>query len=132
MIKQPIRKGMNRDEEETVDNRACGTKTFKIRPKGTSIVKLTKARKAVKVKWKKQSKKMSKSHITGYQICLATNSKFTKGRKTVTVKGYTKKSKKVKGLKAKKKYYVKVRTYKRISGTNYYSPWSKVKTVKTR
>jgi len=24
MIKQPIRKGMNRDEEETVDNRACG------------------------------------------------------------------------------------------------------------
>ena len=73
---------------------------------------------------------MSKSHITGYQICLATNSKFTKGRKTVTVKGYTKKSKKVKGLKAKKKYYVKVRTYKRISGTNYYSPWSKVKTVK--
>ena len=72
------------------------TKTFKINPKGTSIAKLKKAKKAVAVKWKRQSKKMSKSRITGYQIQLATNKKFTKGKKTVTVKGYKKVSKKVK------------------------------------
>ena len=75
---------------------------------------------------------MSKSRITGYQIQLATNSKFTKGKKTVTVKGYKKVSKKVTKLKGKKKYYVRVRTYKTVSGVKYYSPWSKIKTVKTR
>ena len=76
--------------------------------------------------------KMSKSRITGYQIQLATNSKFTKGKKTVTVKGYKKVSKKVTKLKGKKKYYVRVRTYKTVSGVKYYAPWSKSKTVKTR
>lgn len=108
------------------------TKTFKIRPKGTSIAGLNKARKAVKVKWKKQAKKMSGSRITGYQIQLATNSKFTKNKRAVTVRGYSKVSRKVKGLKAKRKYYVRVRTYKIVKGVKYYSSWSKVRTVKTR
>ena len=107
-------------------------KTFKIVPKGTSIKKLKNYRKAVKVKWKKQKTKMSKSRITGYQIVLATNSKFTKNKKTITVKGYNKNSKEVKNLKGGKKYYVKIRTYKTVSGINYYSPWSKVKIVKTK
>ena len=107
------------------------TKTFKINPKGTSVAKLTKAKKAVTVKWKKQASKMSASRVTGYQVQVATNKAFTKGKKTVTVKGYSKVSKKVTGLKAKKKYYVRVRTFKTVSGTKYYSPWSKAKTVKT-
>ena len=77
-------------------------------------------------------KKMSSSRITGYQIQLATNKKFTKNKKTVIVKGYKKVSKKVKKLKAKKKYYVKICTYKTVSGKKYYSPWSKVKTVRTK
>ena len=75
---------------------------------------------------------MSKSRITGYQIQLATNKKFTKGKKTVTVNGYRKTSKKVTKLKGGRKYYVKIRTYKKVSGTKYYSPWSKVKTVTTK
>ena len=106
--------------------------TYKINPKGTSIKKLKRAKKAIKVKWKKQSAKMSKSRITGYQIQVATNKKFTKNKKTVTVKGYKKTSKKIKKLKGKKKYYVHVRTFKTIKGVKYYSPWSKTKTVKTR
>ena len=108
------------------------TKTFKICPKSTSIVRLTKTGKAVKVRWKKQSKKMSGSRITGYQVWLATNKKFTKNKKTVTIKGYAKVSKKIKGLKAKKKYYVKMRTYKMIGGVKYYSTWSKKKTFNMR
>ena len=75
---------------------------------------------------------MSKSRITGYQIQLATDSKFTKNKKTVNVKGYKKVSKKVKKLKAKKKYYIRVRTYKTVSGTKCYSDWSKVKVIKTK
>ena len=67
---------------------------YKINPKGTSITKLEKAKKAVSVKWKKQSARMSKSRITGYQIQLATNKKFTRNKKTVNVKGYKTVSKK--------------------------------------
>ena len=106
--------------------------TFKINPKGTSLKILTKASKAATIKWKKQASKMSTSRITGYQIQLATNSKFTKNKKTVTVKGYSKTSKKVTKLKGGKKYYVKIRTYKTVGGIKYYSPWSKVKTVTTK
>ena len=38
----------------------------------------------------------------------------------------------IKKLKAKKKYYVRIRTYKTVSGGKYYSEWSKVKTVTTK
>ena len=105
---------------------------FKINPKGMSLSKVTKAKKAVTVKWKKQSAKMSKSRISGYQILLATNSKFTKNKKIVTVKGYKKTSRKITKLKGGKKYYVKIRTYKIVGGKKYYSPWSKAKTVRTK
>lgn len=106
--------------------------TFKIIPKGTSLKSLKKARRAVTVKWKKQTSKIAKSHITGYQIQLATNKKFTKNRKTVTVKGYKKTSKKVTKLKGGRKYYVRIRTYKTVDGKKYYSKWSGAKTVKTK
>lgn len=49
-----------------------------------------------------------------------------------TVKGYASTSKIVTGLKAGKKYYIKVRTYKIVKGVKYYSPWSRVGTVMTR
>ena len=97
-----------------------------------SLRTLKKAKKAITVKWKKQSAKMAKSRITGYQIQLATDKKFTKNRKTVNVKGYKKVSKKVKKLKTRKKYYIRVRTYKTVSGIKYYSGWSKVKAIKTK
>lgn len=111
-----------------------GSKTvkFKINPKGTSIKKLVKGSKLIKASWTKQDSLMSTSRIGGYQIKLATNSKFTKNKKTVNVKGYSKASKKVTKLLGGKKYYVKIRTYKKVNGTTYYSKWSKVKTVVTK
>jgi len=57
---------------------------------------------------------------------------FNSGRVTKTVKGYSKTSAKKTSLKAKKKYYVQVRTYKSVNGTRYYSSWSKTKSVKTK
>lgn len=106
------------------------TKTFKINPKGTSISKIAAAKKGFKVYWKKQS-----SQVTGYQIQYATNSKFSKAKtKTVNKNSYT--SKNVSKLSAKKRYYVRVRTYKtvKINGknTNIYSKWSKAKSVTTK
>ena len=106
--------------------------TYKINPKGTKLKKPKKAKKAITVKWKKQSAKMAKSRISGYQIQLATDKKFTKNKKTVNVKGYKRASKKIKKLKGGKKYYIRIRTYKTLKGTKYYSKWSKVKRIKTK
>ncbi len=111
-----------------------GTKklTYTINPKGASIKTPAKAKKAITVKWAKQSAKMSKARITGYQIQYSTNSKFKSGNKTATVKGYKKTSKKISNLKAKTTYYVRVRTYMKTGGKTYYSGWSKTKSVKTK
>ncbi len=115
-----------------------GTKTavFKIVPKGTSVSKLVKAKKAFTVKWKKPSKANLKQ-TTGYQVRWSASKKFTKKTtKTKTVKATTSSGKKcqlkVSKLKAGKKYYVQVRTYKKAGGKTYYSSWSKAKAVKTR
>ena len=75
---------------------------------------------------------MKKSRITGYQIQVARNKAFTKNSKTVTVKGFSKTSKKIKGLKSKTRYYVRIRTYMTVDGVEYYSNWSKVKSVKVK
>lgn len=100
-----------------------------IAPKGTSIVGKVKAkRKGFTVKWKKQSKS-----TTGYQIQYSTSKKFTK--KTSKVKRINKTSTTqmtVKKLKAGKKYYIRVRTYKTDNGKKYYSSWSKAKKVTTK
>ena len=114
------------------DYSGTGGATFGIDPKGTAIRSLTKARKAITVKWTKQTAKMSSARITGYQIQLATDSKFTKNKKTLTVKGYATASKKVSRLKGGKKYYVRIRTYMKTDGRNYYSPWSKARAVTTK
>ena len=106
--------------------------TYKINPKGTSLKKPRRAKKAIIVIWKRQTAKMSKSHITGYQIQLATDKKFTKNRKTVTVKRYKKVSKKVRKLRGGRKYYIRIRTYKTVKGVKYYSPWSKTKSATTK
>ena len=108
------------------------TKTFKILPKGTKIKSISRGKKTFTVKWKKQLLKMSSSRISGYQIMYSTSKSFKKGNKTIKVKGSTKGSKKVTKLKAKKKYYVKIRTFKTVGGKNYYSAWSKAKAVKTK
>jgi hypothetical protein len=50
----------------------------------------------------------------------------------VTVKKAKTTKKVIKKLKAKKKYYVQIRTYKKVGKKYYYSKWSKVKTVKVK
>lgn len=113
----------------TFKNNYSGTKTltFKINPKGTTLLKPTPAAKAITVKWKKQAVQTS-----GYQIMIATNSKFTTGKKTVTITKTGTTSKKITNLKAKKKYYIKIRTYKTVNGTKNWSGWSTYKTATTK
>lgn len=101
------------------------TRTFKIVPKSTSITSVKPSKKSFTVKWKKQA-----TQTTGYQIQIATDKSFKKNVKTYTVKGNGTTSKKITGLKAKTKYYVRVRAYK--SSSTYASGWSTYKTVTTR
>ncbi len=105
-----------------------GTKTlyFTIKPKATSISNLTAGKKKFTVKWKKLT-----TQTTGYQIQYSTSSKF-KSAKTVTVSKNKTTSKTISKLKGKKKYYVRIRTYKTVGKTKYYSSWSKAKAVTTK
>ena len=94
--------------------------------KSASIKKVKAAKKAILVTWKKVG------GVKGYQVQVATDKKFKKNKKTVTIKKQKTTKTTVKKLKAKKKYYVRVRTYKTVNGKKVYSAWSKVKSVKTK
>ena len=89
------------------------------------VVKASKVTKATNVKGKKAKITVKKAaSVTGYQIQYGTKKNF-KGAKSVKTKATTKTVSKL----AKKKYYVRVRTYKVVSGKTYYSSWSGAKTV---
>lgn len=100
------------------------TKTAK--PKKTSIKKLSKGKKKFTVTWAKVS------GVKGYHIQYSSDKKFKKNNKSVTVTKQKTTKATVKKLKSKKKYYVRVRTYKTVNGKKIYSSWSKVKSVKTK
>ncbi len=93
---------------------------------GTSVKKLIAGKKSFTVKYKKQA-----AECTGYEIQYSTSSSFKKAKTAVVKKSGTI-SKKIKKLKSKKKYYVRVRTYRVAGGVKYYSDWSKKKKVKVR
>ena len=98
-------------------------------PKNNKKVKVASAKagkKSIKVTWKKVK------GIKGYQIQYSTNKKFKKGNKTITVKSTKSTSATIKKLKSKKKYYVRMRTYKIVNGKKVYSAWSKAKSVKVK
>ena len=99
------------------------TATKITKPKKAKIKKVKGYKKALEVSYAKVS------GASGYQIQVATDKKFKKNKKTVTAK---KSKTKVKISKLKKKYYVRVRAYKSVSGKKVYGAWSKVKTVKTK
>lgn len=111
----------------TLKNDYAGSKTvsFKINPKGTSIKHLKKGVRAFKPTWKKQTKQ-----ISGYQVQYSTKKNFKSAKiKTVSSK---KKSTWVIKKKAHKRYYVRIRTYKKVGKAKYYSSWSSAKSVKTK
>ena len=101
--------------------------TLKIAPKVPAINTPVALKNGLTAKWDKIYGK-----ATGYEVMVATNSKFTKGKKTVTVKNLNASSKKITGLKGGTTYWVKVRGYKSAGKEKIYSSWSEVKQVKTK
>jgi hypothetical protein len=97
-----------------------GTTKLKTTTAKLSAVKKT----SMKVSWKKIS------GASGYQVQYSTSSKF---KKTVTVKVSSKKTAAtISKLKKNKKYYVRVRSYKKASGKTTYSSWSKAVSKTTK
>ena len=80
--------------------------------------------------------KKQKTQATGYQVQYSTDKNFKKNNKTVTISKNSITSQSVGKLKAKKKYYVRVRTYKTVKfggkHVKLYSGWSKAKSVTTK
>lgn len=100
------------------------TLTFKILPLKTLLTGLKKANRSFTASWKKNIQ------ATGYQIQYAADSRFTKERKTVTVGKQSATRYKISGLKNKKTYYVRIRSYKRVGKKILYSSWSTVKKIR--
>lgn len=95
------------------------------KPKKPTVKSLKKGKKSFTLQWKKIK------DVKGYQVQYSTNKKF-KSAKKVNIKKSSTTKLTVKKLKAKKKYYVRMRSYKVVNGKKIYSSWTKTKTVKTK
>ncbi len=106
-----------------------GTKTltFNIIPPKTSVIKLTPTKTTMKV----YVSRKTAAQATGYQIQYATNKNF-KGAKTKWITKNTTGSVTLTGLKSKTTQFVRVRTYKKVGKTTYYSGWSTISYKKTK
>lgn len=82
-------------------------------------------KKALTVKWKKAA------GVKGYQLQYSRKKNFKKA-KTITIKKAKKTKRTIRKLKRKKRYYVRIRTYKVVGGKTFYSAWSKKKSRKTK
>ena len=101
--------------------------TITVNPKKAALTKVSSPKAGtLKASWKKDTK------ASGYQVVIAQNSKFTKGKKTAAVTKNSTTSKTFSKLKKKKTYYVKVRAYKTSGKTKLYGAYSSVKKVKIK
>ena len=103
-----------------------GTAAFKINLKKTKLssAKSTK-RKTFTTTWKKTGGN------SGWQVQYSTNKKFRSGVRTVNLKSRNTRLA-VRNLKNRKKYYVRVRSYKKVGRQTWYSGWSNVKCIKIK
>lgn len=76
----------------------------------------------IKAKWNKCS-----TSATGYQIYWAKDKKFKKVVAKTTTKGRSKVTYTGKNFTKGRKYYVRIRAYKKAGGKTYYGPWSNIK-----
>lgn len=98
---------------------AFTTTVFATNIPSTTITSVKAKSEAFTIKWKK------KTNIAGYQIQYSTNSNFKNNNKIIKIKKAKIVSKNITGLKASKKYYIRIRTYK----GKKYSNWSKKKNI---
>ena len=76
------------------------------------------------VNWDKNAK------ATGYQVQYCPDKTFKTGNKSATISGASTVSKEIADLTKGKTYYVRIRTFKTVDSTKYFSAWCTVKSVK--
>ena len=110
---------------------ASATTVIKISPKKMKLSTLKSVRKGrLQMKWKKSAS------VTGYVIQYALNSKFKKGVKTIRISGSNQTSSVTLKLKKGKRYYVRIRAYKKVQLDGrtkmLYGKWSAKKSKKVK
>lgn len=100
--------------------------TVKSVPKKVTLRSVKAGKRIVKVTWKRNKK------ASGYQVLIARNKTFTKGKKQMTISRNRTTSTTFKKLKRKRVYYVKVRAFKKAGNSKLYGNYSKIKRVKVK
>lgn len=99
--------------------------TITVRPTAVSSMTVKSSSKGkVKVSWK------TVKSVSGYEIQYSTSSNM-KNAKKITAKSNAV-SAEISKMTSKKNYYIRIRSYKTVSGKKYYSEWSTVKKVKVK
>lgn len=100
---------------------------FQIIPKKMSTPTVTAGKGSFTVNWK------THTGVSGYEVMIARNSKFTSSKQMATLKSASYKKLYFSSMKRNTKYYIKIRAYKINSdGTRVAGKWSSTKTVKTK
>lgn len=116
----------SRTKYDITANSCSSTLFAPVKPGKVTLSRLrTGASHYITASWKKKTG-------TGYQVRLATNSKFTSGVKTYKVTSYKTLSRKMTKLKKGRTYYVKVRAYKTYGSRTVYGSYSSYKKLKCR
>lgn len=99
--------------------------TVTVKPGGTSLSKLTNiSGKKLTATWKRNSK------VSGYRIQYSTSSSFSSNVHTIKITGNSTLKRTITNLTKNRTYYVRIQTYKTVSGKTYYSKWSGKKSIK--
>ncbi len=97
----------------------------KYTPVKAKITKVKPGKKKVKLTWKKIKS------VTGYQVWMSTK-KSSGYKKIATIKKAKSVTFTKKKLKSKKKYYFRIRAYRKVGKTTYYGAYSTVKMSKVK
>lgn len=113
----------NMPNDDSVTTTAPTTTTKNYTPAKVKLTSLTALKgHKIKAKWNKCS-----TSATGYQIYWAKDKKFKKVVAKTTTKGRSKVTYTGKNFTKGRKYYVRIRAYKKAGGKTYYGAWSNIK-----
>lgn len=106
-------------------NQSICTIKITVNPAGSNITAVKKSSEgSFSIQW------TSADHVTGYEIQYSTDKNFNNDVLYKRIKKASKTSWSVSGLQKGKTYYVRICTYKTISGKKYRSEWSPIKKIK--
>lgn len=119
----PVFNNMPNDNSD-ITTTAPTTTTKNYTPAKVKLVSLTAKKSGHKIvaKWNKCS-----TSATGYQIYWAKDKKFKKVVAKTTIRGRRYKTYTGKNFTKGRKYYVRIRAYKKAGGKTYYGAWSNIK-----